>query len=132
MANLELSQAFFQRNGSAIGARHFDRILAKARKIEDKLQKVPALHRFWQDVRLSLELVRDYRAGRYRSIPSWAIAAVAFGLLYLIDPLELVPDVIPVVGYLDDVAVIALVLHLVKAELARYAAWRQSHPAEGS
>ncbi|GAB6067562.1 hypothetical protein JCM13664_08800 [Methylothermus subterraneus] len=128
MADLELSQAFFQRHGGNLGVRHFDRILEKARSIEDKIQKVPALHRFWKDVLVCLELIRDYRLGRYRNLPTWAIAAVAFGLLYLIDPLELVPDVIPVVGYVDDVAVIALILKLVKTELARYAAWKQAHP----
>jgi uncharacterized membrane protein YkvA (DUF1232 family) len=44
----------------------------------------------------------------------------------LVNPVELIPDVIPVVDYLDDVAVIALVLKLVKAELEKYATWRKA------
>lgn len=71
-------------------------------------------------------MIRDYRSRTYRDIPAWALAAVAFGLLYMINPAELIPDVIPVVGYLDDVAVMALVLKLVKIELEKYAAWRKA------
>ncbi len=92
MTNLELSQEFFQHKSSNIGARHFDRIIEKALAIEDKIKKVPALQQFWGEVLLCLELIRDYRSGTYQNIPTWATAAVAFGLLYLIDPLELVPD----------------------------------------
>jgi uncharacterized membrane protein YkvA (DUF1232 family) len=126
MSDLELSPAFFQHTGSNISVRHFDRILEKARAIEDKIKKIPALQRFWEEVLLCLELIRDYRLGAYQNIPSWAIAAVAFGLLYLVDPVELVPDVIPVIGYLDDVTVITLILKLVKTELERYATWKRT------
>jgi uncharacterized membrane protein YkvA (DUF1232 family) len=126
MSDLELSPAFFQHTGSNISVQHFDRILEKARAIEDKIKKIPALQRFWEEVLLCLELIRDYRLGAYQNIPSWAIAAVAFGLLYLVDPVELVPDVIPVIGYLDDVAVITLILKLVKTELERYATWKRT------
>jgi uncharacterized membrane protein YkvA (DUF1232 family) len=97
------------------------RALSKTRS-----KKIPALQRFWEEVLLCLELIRDYRLGAYQNIPSWAIAAVAFGLLYLVDPVELVPDVIPVIGYLDDVAVITLILKLVKTELERYATWKRT------
>ncbi|CAI8800361.1 YkvA family protein [Methylocaldum szegediense] len=51
---------------------------------------------------------------------------MAFGLLYLVNPVELIPDVIPMIGYLDDIAVMAVVLKLVKAELEKYAAWRKA------
>lgn len=122
----ELNEAFFKRKSGKFKDGHFDRIIEKARAIEDKVKKIPALHRVWKDILLCLELVRDYRAGTYRDIPAWALAAVAFGLLYMINPAESIPDVIPVVGYLDDVAVMALVLKLVKVELEKYAAWRKA------
>ncbi|WP_166642550.1 YkvA family protein [Methylocaldum gracile] len=122
----ELNEAFFKRNGGKITDRHFDRIIEKAREIENKAKKIPALYQVWLDILLCLELIRDYRSGTYRDIAAWAIAAVAFGLLYLINPAELIPDVIPIVGYLDDVAVMALILKLVKVELEKYAAWRKA------
>ena len=121
----ELNKDFFEHNGEKINDRHFDRIIEKAREIEDKVKSIPALHKVLKEVLLCLELIRDYRSGAYKDIATWAIVAVVFGLLYLINPAELIPDVIPVVGYLDDVAVMVLILKLVKVELDKYAAWRR-------
>lgn len=120
-----LNQAFFERNGKKITGRHFDRIIEKARDIQDKAKRIPALHKVFQDVLLCLELIRDYRSGAYKDIATWAIVALVFGLLYLVNPLELIPDVIPVVGYLDDVAVMLGILKLVRIELQKYRHWRQ-------
>ncbi|WP_305907648.1 YkvA family protein [Methylomarinum sp. Ch1-1] len=120
-----LNQAFFKRNGKKMTGRHFDRIIEKAREIEAKAKSIPALHKVIKDVLLCLELIRDYRSGVYKDIETWAIVAVAFGLLYLINPVELIPDFIPVVGYLDDVAVMVVVLKLVKVEIDKYAQWRE-------
>lgn len=125
--DFKLNKTFFKRNSGKITNRYFDRIIEKAREIEDKVKAMPKLHGLWKDVLLCLELVRDYHRGEYKQIAPWAIAAVVFGLLYLVDPLELIPDVIPVVGYLDDVAVMLLILKLVKMELAKYSAWRKAH-----
>lgn len=126
----DLNKAFFERNGGKITDQHFARLIEKAREIEAKVRKVPPLHKLWTDVLLCLELVRDYRSGEYRQIAPWAITAVAFALLYFINPVELIPDVIPGVGYLDDVAILALVLKLVKGELEKYAAWRKTRATD--
>jgi uncharacterized membrane protein YkvA (DUF1232 family) len=122
----ELNKAFFERNSGKINDRHLDRIIEKAREIQDKVKSIPALHKLLNDVLLCLELVRDYRSGAYKDIETWAIVAVVFGLLYLINPVELIPDIIPVIGYLDDVVILALILKLVKGELDKYVAWRKT------
>jgi uncharacterized membrane protein YkvA (DUF1232 family) len=35
-----------------------------------------------------------------------------FSLAYLISPIDLIPDFIPVVGYLDDLVIVPLLLHI--------------------
>jgi uncharacterized membrane protein YkvA (DUF1232 family) len=120
------NKAPFERTGGRITDQHLIRIIEKTREIEAKVSKVPALQRLLTQVLLCLELVRDYRSGEYQQIAPWAMAAVAFALLYFINPLELIPDVIPVVGYLDDVAILALILKLVRKELQQYAAWKKA------
>ncbi|NLN92311.1 MAG: DUF1232 domain-containing protein [Candidatus Hydrogenedens sp.] len=49
------------------------------------------------------------------SMPAWAKASIIGALGYLISPIDLIPDVIPVVGFTDDAGVIAAVLLLIKA-----------------
>jgi uncharacterized membrane protein YkvA (DUF1232 family) len=46
-----------------------------------------------------------------RRVPRSARLFVGFLLLYLISPIDLIPDFIPVVGWIDDLVVTALVLH---------------------
>lgn len=59
---------------------------------------------------LVTRLARDPRVPRRRKLLLLALAA------YLASPLDLVPDLVPVAGQLDDVIVVGLVLrHLVRA-----------------
>jgi len=51
----------------------------------------------------------------------WVGKAVAIGaLIYLISPLDAVPDIIPVVGLTDDVAIILAAVAKVASDLKKY------------
>jgi uncharacterized membrane protein YkvA (DUF1232 family) len=63
----------------------------------------------WQ-ARLGFRLVRE------PSVPAWLKAILALPLLYVISPIDVLPDVIPVIGQLDDLGVILLALEM----FARY------------
>ena len=47
------------------------------------------------------------------AVPSRAKVALAGLVVYLVSPIDLVPDLIPVAGVLDDAILLALVLRLV-------------------
>mgnify|MGYP001770954659 CR=1 FL=1 len=51
--------------------------------------------------------------------------AVVSALLYFGSPVDLIPDFIPVTGYLDDAAVIAFVFRLVEDDVAEYKQWQK-------
>jgi uncharacterized membrane protein YkvA (DUF1232 family) len=85
---------------------------------------LPELVRVVPDV---LRLVRDLLADR--STPSSVRVALAGLLVWLISPIDLIPEFVPVLGPLDDVVVAVLVLRYVRrrlgeAELRRR--WRGS------
>lgn len=102
------------------------RVSQRARDIEAKLPKL----RQWMDqAGLMLALVKDYWAGRYREVPYWAISAGALALLYVLNPADVIPDVLPGVGYLDDATVVAFCLKLIERELQRYRDWRAAQQA---
>merc|ERR1711865_1189505 len=76
------------------------------------------------NVAAGMGLMRDTAAGRYTPSQWSAVVAVAAALAYLVSPIDLVPDAIPFVGLLDDIAVLGAVLGGVAAlELARYQVW---------
>ncbi|MBR1471674.1 MAG: DUF1232 domain-containing protein [Lachnospiraceae bacterium] len=73
-----------------------------------------------------IDLLTDYADGKYRRVPGRILAAMVAGILYVVSPVNLIPDWIPLVGWLDDVAVFAIIMDLgVSAELKKYRVWKQ-------
>lgn len=62
-----------------------------------------------------------------------SLAMIGGGLLYFILPADLVPDFIPIVGYLDDLAVLTTIVNSLKEEIREYQIWKEkesSSPAK--
>jgi len=54
------------------------------------------------------------------TLPWRTTAAVVFALAYFISSVDLIPDAIPVLGFLDDAFVVAEVMVMVAGDLARF------------
>lgn len=90
------------------------------------------LKRFVEDGRMLTALIKDWRAGNYRRALRWTIAAAAFALIYVINPFDIVPDVLPFVGAVDDATVIAACLMLIERDLFKYREWKIDQAGGGS
>src|SRR5512140_1014048 len=90
------------------------------------------LKRFIEDGRMMTALIRDWRTGKYRGAMRWTIAAAAFALIYVINPFDIVPDVIPFVGAVDDATVIAACLFLIERDLFKYRDWKIGQAGSGN
>lgn len=97
-----------------------------SRRADDIESKLPKLKQVVEQAKVMLSMVKDYWKGSYREIPYWAISAVSLALLYVLNPADVIPDVILGVGYLDDATVVAFCLKLVERELERYQEWQAS------
>lgn len=100
-------------------------LLERQRAIEEKVKGSSKLNRFSADIKLMFSMIRDYWKGTYRDVPWKSIAAIAGALLYVLNPLDFIPDIIIGIGFLDDVGVVALCLKLVESDLHKYAAWKE-------
>jgi uncharacterized membrane protein YkvA (DUF1232 family) len=96
------------------------------KRLERKLSKIPLAGKYLKDVPVFISLVRSFINKEYTEIPIGSIIAVVSALIYLFSPIDLVPDFIPGVGYLDDAAVIGLCYKLVHDDLVEYQAWKES------
>jgi len=86
----------------------------------DKVGKAsPVLRRILKDLKDLYALFVDSVKGRYRLHPT-ITGIIGGGLLYFIVPLDLVPDYIPIVGLLDDFAVLSAIINSLQDELAEY------------
>ncbi|MBE6374117.1 MAG: DUF1232 domain-containing protein [Lentisphaerae bacterium] len=89
---------------------------------EDQLahEKAAKLGGFFEEFELLWQMLKDYHSGAYRDVPWKFIAAAGFAVFYLLNPFDVIPDVLPVIGYVDDVAVFGLVLSSFKSEIEKY------------
>jgi uncharacterized membrane protein YkvA (DUF1232 family) len=78
-------------------------------------------------VELAYECVRDVVRGDYR-LPWRTVAALSTALAYFLVPIDLVPDFIPLAGFIDDAAVFGLVFGAAETDLRRYCDWRGLDP----
>lgn len=96
-----------------------DKVLKKASENKRKLQEA------WGYLQLFISVSKDYINGRYREIPKGSIIAIIGSLLYFLSPIDLIPDFIPGVGFIDDIFVLGLVLKQVKSDLDKYEIWKK-------
>ena len=76
------------------------------------------------DFRTLIRLVVAYSRGHYRKIPPEQLAIVVAGLIYVVSPIDLIPDFLPG-GYVDDALVIGWVIKTVRTELDAFREWEE-------
>jgi uncharacterized membrane protein YkvA (DUF1232 family) len=103
------------------------KVLNNQAGIESKFRDNGPLIRFISDLKLLFGIIRDYIKGEYREIPWWSIAAIVASLLYVLSPIDLIPDFIPGRGYVDDAMVVASCLSMVRKDLQKYEEWKTNH-----
>lgn len=113
------SRSILLEAASKVGDDEVSEVVQNTKKIQGKAKKGP-LAEFFDDILVLLSMVRDYASGSYREIPFGTIAAVVGALIYVLSPVDLIPDFIPGIGYVDDAAVIAACLKLVKGDVEKY------------
>lgn len=114
----------FDKRSKRVTQEDIDKIFQKRKEIEDKFSGNGPLGKFWSDLKLLFELVNDYRKGVYREIPWASIAAIVAALLYVLSPIDLIPDFIPGFGLVDDAAVVTLCLKAIIGDLQAYKRWK--------
>lgn len=102
---------------------------AKLKKLTSKAlglaKKTPGLKTVAEDIELLSQLTKDYSKKEYRNISKSSLVWIVAALAYLVNPIDSIPDVIPVLGFTDDMAFLAFVMSKVHGELQRYKTWRQ-------
>jgi uncharacterized membrane protein YkvA (DUF1232 family) len=75
-------------------------------------------------LRALFRMLRAWTRGAYRPA-TWTIVSAAAVILYLLSPIDLIPDFLPAVGLLDDASFFVWVLARIRGELDRFVAWEQ-------
>ncbi len=89
------------------------------------LSRIPIIGDTIGDVQDLVSMLHDYYHGRYKKVPAVVMLGTAVIAAYLVSPLDLIPDNIPLLGFIDDALIINIVIQLcIDKELDRYRVWR--------
>lgn len=108
-------------------------VLAREPEARTRVRRFAGMCGPWEQygrqILLLFELLRDWREGR-QPMPWRSVAAVTAALLYFINPFDMMPDLLPAVGYLDDFVVIGACMRLIQSDLRAYMKSRRLPPEE--
>ncbi|MBU8882703.1 DUF1232 domain-containing protein [Kaistella sp. DKR-2] len=80
------------------------------------IRKIPVIIRMFKSV-----MAKGGYKPEYKNV---ILPGLAF--IYLISPLDILPDWIPVIGVLDDLAILALAMPMLMTEAEKFVAWEAS------
>ncbi|MGM0563540.1 MAG: YkvA family protein [Pseudomonadota bacterium] len=126
----EKARTELEHQANAMDEEDVGKMLEKRDDIEAKFHSKGPLEKFVGDLKNLFDMIQDYWSGAYRDIPWRTIAAVTGALAYVLMPLDAIPDVIPLIGYIDDASVVAALLSSIDGDLKKYLAWKKQKPTQ--
>ncbi|MUP46700.1 DUF1232 domain-containing protein [Gramella sp. BOM4] len=93
-------------------------------EIADKIINSNMLKKYSELGKVMFGMLKDYRKGIYTKVPWFTIATIAFAFIYILNPLDIVPDFIPGLGYIDDFAVLTFGLRFIESDIHNYLDWK--------
>ncbi len=80
----------------------------------------------WTSMQVLFRLIGAAVSGKYHGIPTSTLLGGTAVLLYFLSPIDAIPDFIPVIGLLDDAALLAWFMTSIKDEMDRFGAWERT------
>ncbi|MGO1244836.1 MAG: YkvA family protein [Sphingobacterium sp.] len=90
-------------------------------------KRVSFLEERADDFKVLIAMCRDSIGGRYK-INKWNLSIVVGTILYVVSPLDAIPDIIPFLGWMDDVTIVGYAISRLSSEIVKYRAFKKQLP----
>jgi len=97
-----------------------------ARKMENK-GFAEGISEVKSQLQLMLRFIKAYAKGEYRDVAARSMATIVGVLVYFISPLDVIPDVLPIIGIADDVALVVWLFNVLEKEIAKFSDWEKKN-----
>src|SRR5229473_1659638 len=77
----------------------------------------------WPYFQAMLRLIRAYSQGAYRDVPENTMVVIIAAIIYVVNPLDVISDALPALGFLDDATVLALAVRRARQALDNFMTW---------
>lgn len=95
-------------------------------EVQTKVDKIPLLRDAIKDLPVMVSMVKSYAKKEYTTVSPKVIATIVSAFVYLIKKKDFISDSIPILGQLDDIAVVALALKFIEPELKDFLNWKNT------
>nr|WP_293837337.1 YkvA family protein [uncultured Arsenicibacter sp.] len=125
-----LSSIFFrQANSKAV--RYARNSTSLLNLIREALQKSGGLtgekmQVFREHIGLLSRMLKSYASGQYREIPWKTLIRVIAVLIYFVSPIDFIPDLLPVIGITDDIALVVWLISAIRDDIEKFRAWEST------
>ena len=90
---------------------------------KNKFLNNPALSKVRDSLCLLWRYLEAVTSKRYKDYSVWALTKIVAVLIYVVNPLDLIPDVIFWAGWLDDILAVGYIISLTTEELDKFKEW---------
>ena len=102
------------------------KLLAEAAKKMQILRgNSPAALALKEKIGAAQRMIQAYIRGDYRRIPWKSVLLLVSGIIYFVMPLDLLPDFIPLTGFLDDLSILLWIFQAVKTDIEDFEEWEK-------
>ncbi len=77
------------------------------------------------DLRTMLRLAGAWARREYTIVPWKTMLYIVAAIIYFVNPIDLIPDILTGIGFVDDAAVVAAVVRAVHAQLDAFREWER-------
>lgn len=92
--------------------------------IEKAYKKAKNLKNKIVDFKLLLSMFKDGISGKYK-ISGSTLATIGGLIAYVVSPIDVIPDLFPIIGWTDDIAVVGFVISNLSKEITKYQAFKK-------
>ncbi len=85
-----------------------------------------ALASIISNVSLTVSMLNSWRKKEYTKVPKRTIISIIGALIYLVSPIDAIPDFLGPLGFVDDIFIFNLVYKGIKKDLDDYVIWKES------
>lgn len=99
----------------------------------EKLNKISvskAIGKYVDDLRVLIRLIRAWISGDYKDVSYQTIIWVIIGVIYFLNPADMIPDLIVGLGFLDDLAVLKWIFKNFKKDIDKFKEWETQNESK--
>lgn len=99
------------------------------KKASEKKDVGTIAHEVWESLQILSRMIKAAVTGEYTGIPTRTLVGGVAVIMYFLSPIDFVPDFIPVIGLLDDAALLAWFMTSIKGEMDKFEQWEKNNQA---